>query len=111
MASKKLNINGHVFTVKPNDNVRVLDAWHRTAGCIRNEIYFAYNRPSSTKVEIWDKWCDWCDEINDGHSECELHIESRNTNFFTIGGYVCNNDTGGEYVPIKITYANNYCFM
>lgn len=110
MSTKQLHINGIRFTVKSNDDARVLDARQRTAGCYRNEIYRVYDRPSATKVDIWERWCDWCDEINDGHSECELHIESHNSNFFTIGGYVCNDDTDGEYVPIKITYANNYCF-
>lgn len=67
-------------------------------------IYDAYKRPSSAKASIWESWLLWFHE-NDGHCV----VASKNSHFFTIEGYVTDNDTGKRYFT-RITRVNHYLY-
>lgn len=64
-------------------------------------IYNAYNRPSDTKVSIWEGWLLW---FHENGGTCV--VSSKNCNFFTIEGFVTDNETGKRYFAY-ITHANN----
>lgn len=92
-------------TVEINNEVFILDK-HNPIPYETNlrgytNIYDAYNRPSDTKVGIWESWLLWFHE-NDG----TLVIALKNCNFFTIEGYVTDKETGKRYFA-NITYAKN----
>lgn len=66
-----------------------------------HNIYDAYNRPSDTKVAIWEEWFLWF-HGNDG----TCVVSSKNSAFFTIEGYVTDKESGKRYFAY-ITHANN----
>lgn len=80
-------------------------------GADRNAIYNVYNRPSVRKASIWVWWCNWLDEIIRNGGDGHLHISGHNCNFFTISGWVANDETGSECVPVYITYAHQRAYM
>lgn len=53
-------------------------------------LYDCYAKPSTTKIEIYNDWCDWF--LSTGASSLEFGITSRNVNCFTFGGYFTYND-------------------
>lgn len=55
-------------------------------------IYEAYGRPSGTKIGIWYSWQEWFVR-NGGYCK----IVSRNSNFFSIAGYVTDKETKERY--------------
>ena len=57
-----------------------------------DEIWDAYGRPSQTKINIWNGWYFWFTR-NDGYCK----IVSRNSNFFSIAGYVTDKETKDRY--------------
>ena len=73
-------------------------------GCVRDEIFEHYAKPSVTKISIWNDWCDWCDKMNQLGYDCGIQIESHNSNFFTITGSVRKGD---EVVDLWITATHN----
>lgn len=93
MKRRTINIAGRTFEVVahvPHD----YNYW--------DSIYEAYERPSARKIAIYNDWLAWGDD-----ALCELGIHSRNTNFFTLCGYINLNATGeGHYV--YITPRHNY---
>lgn len=66
-----------------------------------NDIYEAYNRPSTVIVNIWNAWKKWFTR-NDGICT----ICSTNCNFFSIEGFFTDRSTGKRYYAY-ITYANH----
>lgn len=108
---KTMTINSKTFEVCKLTNARTMIEWAMYDGYDYDAIYRAYNRPSSTKVSIWHHWCDWVDSIIENGGHANIRIGGHSCNFFTIHGYVCNDDTEGEIVPITITYAHNRAFM
>lgn len=93
---EKITLNGQPFT---------LDTKETVSRCIigyRN-IYDVYARPSTTKVAIWQWWEKWFND-HDGN----LTIRSYNSNFFTIEGYV--KDENGQLYYCLITHASNKCW-
>ena len=68
------------------------------------DIREAYNRPSDRKMRIYDDWWFWFRQNN---GNCA--VASYNCNFFTICGYVTDNQTGKRY-NCYITPAHNYCY-
>lgn len=69
-----------------------------------DDIYDAYERPSQTKIAIWNEWEDWF-LSNNGHCV----VSSKNCNFFTVQGFVRDSETNKLYFA-SITYANNYLY-
>lgn len=73
-------------------------------GCNRNEIFERYSRPSQTKVYIWNKWCNWCDDMNNLGYSCGIQIECYNCHTITITGSVRKD---GEVIGLRITPGYN----
>lgn len=73
-------------------------------GCNRDEIFDHYDRPSNTKISIWNDWCDWCDKMNRLGFTCGIEISGHNCNFFTITGSVRKDD---EVLHLWITASHN----
>lgn len=69
-----------------------------------NNIWHAYERPSRTKVAIWEDWVSWFIE-NGGY----CGINSKNCNFFSITGVVRDSKTSKMY-RCEITYTYNRCY-
>lgn len=57
-----------------------------------DDIYDAYGKPSRTKVSIWNEWYYWFT-----HNGGYCRIVSRNCNFFSIAGYVTDQETKERY--------------
>lgn len=66
-----------------------------------DNIYEAYDNPSETKRAIWNDWKNWF-TFYGGY----CRIVSRNCNFFSIAGYVTDEDTKERYY-CYITKAHN----
>jgi hypothetical protein len=79
-------INGERFEVN-NVDVEIENNLHGYYS-----IYEAYGRPSETKKAIWYEWRKW---FNDNGGDCV--IVSRNCNFFSIEGYVTDQETKERY--------------
>ena len=92
-------INGKAFDVNIIDTI----PWDYTKGY--NSIHEAYGKPSFTKICIWDKWVEWFYK-NDGYCK----IVSRNSNYFSIAGYVVDSETKDRYY-CYITYANQRAWL
>ena len=76
-------------------------------------IYTAYNKPSETKIAIWESWKRWLHEIvvKTGWQDQDnvMWVDSRNGFIFTISGYIVNPDTY-ELLGIHITPTKNECW-
>ena len=68
------------------------------------DIMDVYGRCSDTKRAIWADWQKWF-----LHNDGLCTVCSHNSNFFTIHGYVRDQQTNKEYY-CYITYAHNYCY-
>ena len=68
------------------------------------DINDAYGRPSIYKKLIWHEWDLWHRE-NGGYCV----ISSKNSNFFSITGFIDDMETGKRYMTY-ITYANQYLY-
>lgn len=91
-----VEINGVTFTLDKKNPVPCEHILHGYSN-----IHEAYERPSETKISIWEGWRDWF-YMNDG----ECVISSKNCNFFTVEGWVKDEETNKEYFAV-ITYANH----
>ena len=91
-----VEINGVTFTLDKKNPVPHEHILHGYGS-----IYDAYERPSSTKISIWEHWEDWF-YMNEG----DCVISSKNSNFFTVEGWVKDKETGKRYFAY-ITHANN----
>ena len=80
-----IEINGKRFVIMVNKPAEELA--HMTRWEYRN-IWEAYDRPSRTKEEIWEDWKNWFNSFDNS----ALWVQSRNTNQFTIAGYININD-------------------
>ena len=63
-----------------------------------DDIYKAYDKPSSRKVAIWEWWKRWCEQQN-----FTIWISSRNSQIFTIGfsGFVGDKNIFGYITPTQ----------
>jgi hypothetical protein len=93
---EKIRLNGEDFTLDTKETL------HRCIIGFR-DIYDCYGRPSATKVSIWHAWYNW---FISNHGNCT--IRSYNTNFFTIEGYV--EDENGYLYYCYITASKNLCY-
>lgn len=75
-----------------------------------DEIYEVYDRPSSTKVDIWHYWCRWCDEMIKAGYKCGIQISGRSCNFFSITGSIRKDETNEVY-DIWITHRHNRLYI
>ena len=101
---KTILINGETFTVK-----KAITGNETTRNYIQyNNIYAAYERPSNTKVEIWEYWYKTLLEA-DAH---RIGVSSKSSHMFTISfmieiesvtylGYITK--TRQELTPLVIT--------
>ena len=67
------------------------------------DIENAYGRPSQTKISIYNEWWYWFKQ-HDG----VCGVSSKNCNFFTISGFV--KDENGKLWQCYITPSHNYCY-
>ena len=95
----EVELYGVRFTLDKKDPVPHCHRLHGYA-----DIYDAYGRPSQTKIAIWQDWERWFYE-HDG----VCVIASKNCNFFTVQGWIKDDETGKEYLAV-ITYANHYLY-
>ena len=101
---KTILINGETFTVK-----KAITGNETTRNYIQyNNIYEAYERPSNTKVEIWEYWFKTLLQAD----AWRIGVSSKNHNMFTISfmieidcvtylGYITK--TRQELTPIVIS--------
>lgn len=92
---KTITIDGVTFEVKKSFNLEFMG----------EDIYEAYNKPSETKIKLWEKWERWF-----GLKGICSYINSYNTFTFTIGAYILyTHPNGKKYnVYFKITPKHNY---
>ena len=93
---KNILLNGIPFELDlkyPSHNKKV--GYH-------GDIEEAYERPSSRKIAIYNEWWHWFKQHNGA-----CGVSSKNCNFFTISGYV--EDENGKLYHCYITPAHNYC--
>ena len=67
-------------------------------------LFEAYDRPSATKVHIWQAWLDWADCVASDNNDISIYITGRNPNFFSIGGYI--HTPTDEHFAFYITYTS-----
>lgn len=91
MAKQKMEINGRYFELEKAEATR--DYSYHT-------LDYFYNRPSTTKQEIYKDWCEWFASVGSLH----YGVTGGNCNFFTMGGIF--NWNGVDYKAV-ITYAHN----
>lgn len=107
-----IKINNRVFRKEKCADALTLKWYKNDAeGAWYDQIYSVYNRPSCTKVSIWHSWCKWLYQVMNNGGTGYLTIASHNCHFFTIEGWVANDETESECVPIYITYAHNRAYM
>lgn len=97
---KTLTINGVDFQlINPRKyEVKPFTGWF----CDENAIFNCYERPSLSKIRIWNDWLKWA---RDTEGVFGFEILSYNCMQFTIGGGY-KDEKGKEYV-IYITKAHN----
>ena len=82
---KQLVLNGVTFKVtNPRTPVRPFSGWF----CDENEIFNCYERPSLTKIAIWNDWLKWARETEG--------VTGYNCMQFTISGFYVD-ENGNEY--------------
>ena len=88
---ERINVYGEEFTVVSGNGIPCK---------VYDNIYEAYGRPSTRKVAIWEAWKNWFYEVLRDNNDGEIYITSRNTNFFTVGGYIETpiNETWAFYI-------------
>ena len=102
---KHININGVEFELCGT----VATSPKHREGCSFDEIYEVYDRPSSTKVSIWQDWCKWCIEIRISDDNCGISISSHNVSHFSIDGFYYDHLTDTTYV-LWITHCHNRAY-
>ena len=73
-----------------------------------SDIWHAYGRPSNCKQGIWCRWLRWWEDVKRDANGGEIYITSRNTNFFSIGGYI--DSPIGERWAFLITSTRQECW-
>lgn len=70
-------------------------------------LYDAYNKPSSTKVNIWKSWKDFFDNyiLRQDVYRVEYCVASANSHIFTISAHI--SLLNGEHYYMKITPSHN----
>ena len=87
---KTYTLNGETFElIRPRNSVTAFVGRF----CDENAIFYAYERPSIYKIEIWKEWLKWA-RNTDGIETFE--ITSHNVFQFTIGGLYID-ELGHEY--------------
>lgn len=62
-------------------------------------VYDAYGKPSEAKKAIWEYWREWALRVWRNADDVSMWVSSRNTNVFTLTGYIEMNDkTYGFYI-------------
>ena len=102
---KFVAINGVIFELYDDGR---LDNTSCLYGANYDEIYYAYGRPSSTKVESWESWCDWAYECNQKGIYAGLRIGSHCFSMYSIYGEVRTED--GTKYELWITRDHNRAF-
>ena len=98
---KYIEINGVEFELL-NGSIGITDEWQKvfSASHRYDNIFDAYHKPSARKTAVWDEWKAWSNEM-----PCKIWIESRNCNFFTIGGFT---EWNNKRYWLRITRCHNY---
>ena len=107
---KYLELNGKSFKiVKSNtkEGQSIINTVLRSRGLVIGD---AYNKPSSTKVSIYNSWWNWYTEL-ENLTDCKTSINferfgvcSYNSNFFTLSGLV---HRGEKNIYLYITPSHN----
>ena len=88
--TKWMNINGREFeAIKPRK--REVEPFKPTCWDYR-DIYKAYEKPSTSKVFIWDGWKEWASNWQE-YEITDMYISSRNCFSFAITANVWNHAT------------------
>lgn len=99
MTKKCLEIGGRTFELIKKGSHNAHKPSHGLGS-----IYAAYERPSSTKVSIFESWQTWFWENRQGIFD-DMYIGSFNTMIFTLCGTITYN---GKTYDFKITPTYNY---
>lgn len=67
-----------------------------TKPCVYGDILMSYRKPSEAKRFVWNKWVNWAKDLESLGCTVYMHIESANSQTFTIGGYL-KMPNGDEY--------------
>ena len=73
-----------------------------------DDITSAYGRPSDRKIAIWNYWKRWFRDVLSDNNGGDIYVTSRNTNFFTIGGFI--DSPNGERWGFYITSTRQECW-
>lgn len=71
-------------------------------------LWTAYENPSFAKQRIWYYWKSWFDRVKRDNNGGDIYITSRNSSFFSIGGYI--DSPIGERWAFRITYTRQECW-
>lgn len=108
MSKKRMEINGEFFEVVKPRKYAVNPVSFSRWDC--QDIYAAYDRPSTHKVSIWNYWRNWKDTC-DTHFFTGFRIVSHNTFTFTINANVWDEKTGEFIGIIVITKDYNRIYL
>ena len=101
---KTITINNVEFElIKPRKKVEPFIGYH----CDENCIFYHYDRPSQTKINIWQKWVKWSNTCEHG-KVWAFEIAAHNCMMFTIAGLYEDED-GNEY-NLYITRDHNRAY-
>lgn len=70
-----------------------------------NEIYEVYKRPPQEKINTWEYWAKWFNNVSQSSNDW-MQITSHNYQKFTISGVI--TPTPGLILLFKITDKNSY---
>ena len=94
MKKKNIVLGGVIFEVgKP--------ILHSEATWTSRRLEECYDKPSSTKIAIWNDWLKWFMQFDEWH----FGVSSYNGFMFTIEGVICDND---NWYKIYITKTHNF---
>ena len=99
--NERIEIGGVVFTLyvnKPAEKKATMKRWDYL------NIWYAYERPSQTKVSIWEDWKKWFLRNTDSFS---IWVSGRNSMQFTISGWF---ELEGKTYNVYITKTRNDIF-
>lgn len=95
---ERIEINGETFSIEGTTDTLYIPIQPN----YEYDIFHHYDRPSVTKVEIWNDWLKWAYE-----SDALLEITSHNCFRFTIRG---NVEYNGKLYNLYITECYNRAY-
>ena len=106
--TKYTEINGVYFETIKSDKTEAFIKRQENPFNRPINIYECYNKPSKSKLDIYDYWLDW---FNQSSNVYAFGITSYNTFSFTIGAILFDEETGEDIGFIQITKCHNRLYI